>query len=411
MNDRRTSSIQSQPAFPPCGGRWPEGPDEGATGVARASGTLTSKPRLSPLIRPLRGHLPPRGGKAVGFPIGGILFLVLFLVAATSVRAQDAPAPPASDDLSVVVTGASQDDFPKIGVQFELRKPDGTFVRDATKDEFRVTEEGQERPILDFQAPLTKENVPTTIVLVVDRSGSMNEEAKLASLKGAVARFLEKIPQGSKIAVIAFSSQVELIRPFTTDRVKVGKAVDELFADGPTRFYDAVAMALKLLEDQTGRRVIVALTDGLDTSSSTPLEDDVASGQQLGLPIYTLGFGNEREIDVNGLKQLAAGTRGEYYPARRAEELRKVYEAIAERLGAGYSLTYQSDRRIPDGTLRPVQVIHRGSRKVGETAVFIPGMVVPAAGWSPLFLILAAGLAALAFLPSLTRRAAEVVKP
>jgi hypothetical protein len=82
-----------------------------------------------------------------------------------------------------------------------------------------------------------------------------------------------------------------------------------------------------------------------------------------------------------------------------------VYEAIAERLGAGYSLVYQSDRRIPDGTLRPVQVFHRGSREAGETAVFIPGMVVPASGWSPLFLMLAAGLAALAFLPARLRRA------
>jgi hypothetical protein len=54
-----------------------------------------------------------------------------------------------------------------------------------------------------------------------------------------------------------------------------------------------------------------------------------------------------------------------------------------------------------------VQVFHRGSREAGETAVFIPGMVVPAAGWSPLFLALAGGLAALAFLPARLRRAAS----
>ncbi|MDG3005559.1 vWA domain-containing protein [Paludisphaera mucosa] len=329
-----------------------------------------------------------------------------------AVRAQEAepgPAPP-SGDLSVVVTGASQDDFPRIGVQFELRRPDGTFVRDATRDEFRVTEEGQERPILDFQAPQTKEEVATTIVLVVDRSGSMNEEARLASLKGAVARFVEKMPQGSKVAVIAFSSQVELIRPFTTDRAKIRGAVDELFADGPTRFYDAVAMALELLQDQTGRRVVIALTDGQDTSSSTSLEQNADEARRLGLPIYTLGFGEEQVIASRELKELAKATRGAYYPARKADELRKVYEAIAERLGAGYSLAYQSDRRIPDGTLRPVQVFHRASRKAGETAVFIPGMVVPAAGWSPLFLALAAGLAALAFLPARLRRS-QAVRP
>ncbi len=49
-------------------------------------------------------------------------------------------------------------------------------------------------------------------------------------------------------------------------------------------------------------------------------------------------------------------------------------------------LTYQTDRKLPDGTLRPVRISYRGSQAVGETAVFIPGMVVPAGGWSPLFL-------------------------
>lgn len=324
--------------------------------------------------------------------------LALFALIATPAHSQEAPTEP--DDLSVVVTGASQDDFPRIGVQFELRRGDGTFVRDARREDFRVTEEGVERPILEFQAPIATEQVPTTIVLVVDRSGSMNEEGRLPSLKAAVARFVEKMPQGSKVAVIAFSGQVELAQPFTTDRRRVRATVDELFADGPTLFYDAVAEAVDLLQEQRGRRAIIALTDGQDTHSDTPPEEVAARARELGLPIYTLGFGDERQIAVAELRALAQATRAEYYPARRSEELRKVYEAIAERIGAGYSLAYQSDRRIPDGTLRPVEVFYKPSRKAGTTAVFIPGMVVPAGGWSPLFLALAAGLAALAALPS-----------
>jgi VWFA-related protein len=332
-----------------------------------------------------------------------VAFLVVALSCLSFARAQE-PETKAADDLSVVVTGASQDDFPRIGVQFELRRPDGTFVRDAKRDEFWVTEEGKERPILEFQAPLSTEEVPTTIVLVVDRSGSMNEEGRLPSLKGAVARFLEKIPRGSRVAVIAFSGRVELAQRFTTDRRKIRATVDELFADGPTLFYDAVAEAVDLLAEQRGRRAIIALTDGQDTNSAHALEDVAAKARELGLPIYTLGFGDERDIAVNELKALANATRAEYYPARRSEELRKVYEAIAERIGAGYSLAYQSDRRIPDGTLRPVEVFYKPSKAAGTTAVFIPGMVVPAGGWSPLFLALAAGLAAMAVLPSRLRR-------
>ena len=122
------------------------------------------------------------------------------------------------------------------------------------------------------------------------------------------------------------------------------------------------------------------------------LESAIAAARRLGLPVYTLGLGNEEEIATADLKRLASSTRAQYYAARNSEQLRAIYESIAERIGASYSLVYESDRRLPDGTLRPVQIFHKGSRQAGETAVFIPGMVVPAGGWSPLFLILLAAL-------------------
>src|SRR5262249_11499549 len=151
---------------------------------------------------------------------------------------------------------------------------------------------------------------------------------------------------------------------------------------GSTRFYDAVAQALELLDRESGRRTVLALTDGEDTSSqSANLESVIAAGQRLGLPVYTLGLRTEEEIESNHLRRLATSTRGQYYPARNADQLRAIYEAIAERIGSSYTLVYQSDRKLPDGTLRPVRISYRGSHSAGETAVFIPGMVVPAAGW------------------------------
>ena len=121
--------------------------------------------------------------------------------------------------------------------------------------------------------------------------------------------------------------------------------------------------SLDLLDEQTGRRVVLALTDGEDTASeSASLDTAIAAARRLGLPVYTLGLGTEEEIASGDLRRLATSTRAQYYPARNADQLKAIYETIAARIGAGYTLVYESDRRLPDGTLRPVRIFHRGSR-------------------------------------------------
>jgi VWFA-related protein len=312
----------------------------------------------------------------------------------------DTPAEPGTDDVRVIVTGANEQAFPKIAVQFEVKRPDGTFLRDAGRADFRVTEEGRPVEVVEFQAPLTTEAIPTTIVLVVDRSGSMEREDRIGGLKRAVASFLEKLPEGSRVAVVAFGSEVDPLCPFTTERGRIRAAVDSLQPEGATRFYDAVADALERLGAESGRRAVLAMTDGEDTDSrSANLDSAIAAARRRGLPVYTLGLGSEDEIESADLRRLAVETRGQYYPARHADQLRAIYEQIAERIGSSYTLAYQTDRKLPDGTLRPIRIVYRRSQAAGETAVFIPGMVVPAGGWSPLFLGLLAVLGTLIILP------------
>jgi VWFA-related protein len=322
------------------------------------------------------------------------------------------PVSPTSEgvgsDVSVVVTGAGDARFPEIEVEFEVKRPDGSYLLDATRNDIRVTEYDREMPILRFQAPTGTEAMPTTVVLVVDRSLSMDEEDRIGGLKQAVATFLKGLPRGSRVAVVAFGSEVQRICPFTSDAKPVQDAVDALTPAGATRYYDAVADALEMLQKESGRRAVLALTDGEDTfSQSATLDSVIVAARRLGLPVHTLGLGSEDEIESEALRRLATGTRGQYYPARQADQLRSIYEQLAERLRSSYSLAYRTDRRLPDGTLRPVRVYYRASKKAGVATVFIPGMVVPAAGWSPLFLALVALLATLALLPGqLARRPA-----
>jgi VWFA-related protein len=354
----------------------------------------------------------PRPSRRTAHPL-----LLALLVPALAGRspAQDGPPAPAPDDASARVEVRSTDErgFPDIAITFELRRPDGTAILDAQEADFAVAEDGRPVEILDFDAPAKLTIQPKTIVLVLDRSGSMEREGRLEALKEAVRSFLEVMPAGSRVAIVAFSGQVRLLAPFTDDVDLLGESVDSLRAGGETRFLDAVERGLELLEPEPGHRAVLALTDGLDTASrDASLESLVRRARNAGVPVHTLGLGSEEEIATDLLQALAEETRGQWFHAPRPEQLRSIFEELARRLGEGYTLTYRTDRRLPDGTLRPVTVAYRKSGQVGEAAVFIRGMVVPASGWSRLCLGLVGVLAALAWLPGrLARRGAPSGAP
>ena len=202
-------------------------------------------------------------------------------------------------DVSVLVTGASDAKFPEIAVEFEVKRPDGSFLLDANQADIHVTEDDRPMTILRFQAPTATERMPTTVVLVVDRSLSMEEEDRIGSLKQAVATFMKGLPKGSRVAVVAFGSEVETICPFTSDAQQVQDAVNALEPAGATRYYDAVAEALGMLEKESGRRAVLALTDGEDTFSQTSTLDSViaaaAAARAAGPHAGTRERGRDRE--------------------------------------------------------------------------------------------------------------------
>jgi VWFA-related protein len=235
----------------------------------------------------------------------------------------------------------------------------------------------------------------------------MEAEDRIGALKESVRTFLGVMPEGSRVAVVAFSDEIRVICPFTTDVSRVQQAVDALQPTGGTRYYDAVVEALELISGESGRRAVLAMTDGEDTFSQVAdLESAIEAARRVSLPVYTLGLGTEDEIASDDLRLLAGQTRGQYFPAQDASQLLAIYEEIATRLGEMYRLVYRTERNLPDGTLRPVSVSYRASAAVGRAEVFIRGMVVPASGWPRLFLGLILLLVGLAVLPGLLRRRA-----
>jgi VWFA-related protein len=315
------------------------------------------------------------------------------------------------DDINVIVHRPDEAKFPEIRLDFELRKADGSPFLDAQEGDITVKENGQPVDVVSFSSPGgpgggAGEVKPTTVVLVVDRSKSMEEDDKIGALKKAVAAFLKLMPQGSSVAVVAFSDDVTTICDFTTDKAKVQAAVDALVPDGATRCFDALDVALDMIAKVDGRRAILCLTDGEDTfSTSATLDGNVKKALRArGAPIYTIGLGGENDINVDDLERLADETKGQYFPARRADELLAIFREFAVNQGELYQVVYKTNREVPDGTVRPVSVAYKQSRKEGVAAFYIPGMVVPKSGWNWLFLGLLAGLGTLASLPGMLVR-------
>ncbi len=339
-------------------------------------------------------------------PLAGA-FLILVVASASMAQDADRPSAPTPDDdgATVTVGSTSEREFPEITLDFVVKAKSGEPILDATRGEFRVLESDQDVKVTRFSSPISREFRPTTVVLVLDRSGSMNKENRILGLKRAVRSFLDKQPEGSRVAVVAFGSEVELICPFTTDANRIRDAVDDLDASGNTRYYDAVSLAIKLLSEESGRRAVLAMTDGEDNISlEASLESTIRLAQKEGLPVHTLGLGSEDEIRTEALRFLAKETRGMAFSTRDVDGLKTIFEEIARGLSQSYSLTYLSDRKLQDGTLRPIKIFFRKSTQVAEARVYIPGMVVQAGGWSWLFLALAGGLVALAAWPALSRR-------
>lgn len=348
------------------------------------------------------GALGAAAAAAIGHfkPFRTVLGLLLgAVIASAPAHAQDQPPlpmnPAEGKGAIVEVRQVDESKFPEITIDFEVKAPDGTPIIDAAQADFRVTENGQEMAIRKFISPLGETEVrPTTIVLVIDRSGSMAEEGRMDGLKRTVAHFVEEIPEGSSVAVVAFGAQVQIICPFTSNPAQVMEAVNKLTPRGSTRFYDAIAEAATLLSERSGRKAILALTDGLDTDSrDANLDSVITAARSGGFPIHALGLGSQDEIAREDLERLAKETRGTYSTVRQVDQLRKIYEEIAKGLKNSYSLIYQTDRAIPDGTLRPVQLFYRKSAKAASGELYIPGMVAPSPVWPPLYLGLLAALA------------------
>ncbi|TKJ32069.1 hypothetical protein CEE39_06315 [bacterium (candidate division B38) B3_B38] len=241
------------------------------------------------------------------------------------------------------------------------------YISGLDKDDFRVYEEGVIQKITHF----TREERPLVIGLLLDSSGSM-EGIKMVRAKAGAVKFIHTLKENEEAFIIDFDSEVKVLQDLTSDKGKLITAIDSTYADGATALNLALREGIKKLEDKTGRKAIILLSDGYDTVQEMTEEQVLEAAKRAEVKIYSIGiierwltlpapFRRQTPFEEKGLgeivlKSLSDWTGGEAFFPQSVSRLDKIYLQIAQELRSQYALGYTSINQKQDGSWRSIKV-------------------------------------------------------
>ena len=238
-----------------------------------------------------------------------------------------------------------------------VRDPKGGFVADLREGDFQVYEDGVRQPIKVFR----HEDIPVTVGLVVDHSGSM--KAKLADVITAARTFVQSSRPDDRMFVVNFNENVTASVPGAALPGNLpdvlARAISDMPATGKTALYDAVVEAfLRLGADGPRKQVLIVISDGGDNASAHKLADVLETAMQSSALIYTIGIFDEDDADKNPdvLSRLARATGGEAFFPRRNSEAVAICEDIARDIRNQYTIGYVSTNAAKPGGYRSIRL-------------------------------------------------------
>jgi Ca-activated chloride channel family protein len=161
----------------------------------------------------------------------------------------------------------------------------GRPVTDLRREDFRIYDEGRAQPIVHF---FGGKGLPARVLVLLDASGSMGDK-RVASSREAAKQLLLALSPEDQVAVAGFDSRYWGVVAFTKDREVVRKGLDTITPFGSTALHDALDKAAHDIATWgEGRRAVVVLTDGIDTSSQKTAQEVIARSRALDVPIYVV---------------------------------------------------------------------------------------------------------------------------
>jgi VWFA-related protein len=161
-------------------------------------------------------------------------------------------------------------------------------MRGLAATDFNILDDGQPRSILDFR----NDTSPVSVAILLDTSGSMRIAPK-PELSAEMGRLLlTSLAEGIDAAgLFVFDKTVRIKQPFTTDFAPVRAALADVQPFGATSLYDAIAETSEQLSTRAGRRALIVITDGIDTSSERTAAEVSVAASTIDMPVYVLALG------------------------------------------------------------------------------------------------------------------------
>ena len=266
----------------------------------------------------------------------------------------------------------------QVFLSVNARSVNGGFVRDLTKDDFLVFEDGRLQKIVNFYS----EKVPVKVVLLIDASGST--QFTQVDIRNAALEFAQSLGPEDQVAVITFNDQVKLILDFTNKLDDIKLALESIYAKGSTVLNDAVYVTFEdLLKKVDGKTAVILLTDGIDTGSIVSFESAMNLALRSDTVVYVASKVDEyRQGAIEARRQMAAHAQmipkelqDDYIVERKAMlqrlanltggrlldtfafySLTNVYKQVAEELRNQYYISYTPTNQARDGSWRSIDL-------------------------------------------------------
>jgi VWFA-related protein len=256
----------------------------------------------------------------------------------------------------------------------------GHIVTDLTRDRFEVYDGGKAQTITTFANDVQ----PITVVMMLDRSVSMLHNFSL--VEEAAGTFVDRLGSSDKARIGSFSNRIEVDpRDFSSDKEELRHILKtELQDPGPTPLWNAMGVGMTALLHQTGRRVILVFTDGMDRpmngrSNNLSLKDVSRRADEEDVMVYGIGLVGDPFAGYGGqfsrgglgprpqgqpdrpdpgLEKLAAASGGGYFELTRTADLEGTFARVADELHHQYLLGFTPAK--VDGKSHPLEVRVKG---------------------------------------------------
>lgn len=214
----------------------------------------------------------------------------------------------------------------------------GRFLEGLGRDRFEVRDNGALQRLAAFEP--NQANLSCAILL--DTTGSMARA--LPAVKNGIARLIDEFRDDDTVAVYSFAGSLRLLQDFTRDKAAAKRAVMATRASGATALFDSLAQLARELARRSGKKAIVAFTDGQDNVSLLNAGAAITRAKKVGVPVYAVAQGEALRSAalVKELADLARQTGGRSYQVRDTGDIADVFRDISNELRNTYMLAYKA---------------------------------------------------------------------